>query len=74
MAFITVTSNFIMFAMFSVYSNTPGAWITPRKAVIAFSFIIYFSVTLFQTSLSALRQVAAVVAGRRIKVKLNALF
>ena len=67
----TVTISLIMFSMFSVYSNTPGAQITPRKVFIAFSFISYFRMTLFQMALSILQQAAAVVAGRRIKVKLN---
>ena len=67
----TVTISLIMFSMFSVYSNTPGAQITPRKVFIAFSFISYFRMTLLQTAISVLQQAAAVVAGRRIKVELN---
>ena len=69
--FDAVTISFIMFVLFSVYSNSPGAQITPRKVFIAFSFISYFRMTLFQMALSILQQAAAVVAGRRIKVKLN---
>ena len=65
--FDAVTISFIMFVLFSVYSNSPGAQITPRKVFIAFSFISYFRMTLLQTAISVLQQAAAVVAGRRIK-------
>ena len=65
----TVSSPLIMFLVFSVYVNTPGAELTPRKVFVALSLITFVRFTSIHFFILCTRQVAdARVAWIRIRV------